>query len=281
MPTYREVAQYRIVAGERIAQFPVSLNILDTSGLRFWVLDDATGRQVRTAMLTPNQILNFFPDAAARKKAHPDEPFGAYITLPDTFLFDGQGVDASNEIAALPATGNYYVDIVGLTGENEGADVTFRLTLDNVDGAQEATTDESVLALTEYEDNRPGNRGRVGGYNDALSSYHVALWLEKNGQYNQILPEVNAFAAVDFWCDISSIGSEFSGLALTAREDIESVSTRNLSLITSYHPRYEDHDLSVVFGVDENNIPVVYQLQSTDRTERGDEIILNLAASVV
>lgn len=119
----------------------------------------------------------------------------------------------------------------------------------------------------------------VTGETKRLSGLQWDIQIDVDGTYTSILPKAPLRRELDIWCEPTAILGDFSTLAITPSDPLlESVSSKSVSLRTSYRPELEDLDTLIVFGADNAGVPVVWQIENTERTDR--EIIVHLSADV-
>lgn len=203
----------------------------------------------------------------------------AVVIFPNVYSDDGVLVNATDEIEKLrdQVSGNANWKLTIGNARDDGSDLVLTLGggLRVFDGP-EGTDSQTGIAVTSYADNHGSDVGSV-----ALGGLPVDIEVDvdKDGTFVGFLPFRPVLEPVPIWVRRGELISDFSGLAITGDDAIESIAEKTVALRTAYLPILEDLDTRVVYGADDDGIPIEWRIVSTTRGER--EMVLNLAARIV
>lgn len=128
-----------------------------------------------------------------------------------------------------------------------------------------------------YSDNHGSDVGAAG-----LNGRRVkaeARNFDGSGTYAEFLPTKPTFQPRDLWVRRGDLVGDFSTIAVTSDLDLQTVARRTVTLMAAYDPILEDLDTQIVYGADDDGVPIIWRLDSTTRGER--DIQLNLVADIV
>lgn len=255
MPNFDEIAQVRVEVGTRPAEVPLSS--LGGPNAAIFFRQPLAG--VSQYMLRLSHLWNQWGLGSR-----------SFLQVPFVFGDDGQPVDASSGVAAL------YRNVSRLRFTIGGAldDGNDFIAITGAGPSQ--ITDEHALLIRSglYTDNHGADAGTA-----LLDGLKMTVETLVGGQYRNVFPAVKTFSPRSIWVRRGDIVGDFAALALTADAGLQAVARKSVTLEAAYDPLLEDLDTQIIYGADDNGLPIVWTLEGTVRTADGMQ--LNLAADLV
>lgn len=104
-----------------------------------------------------------------------------------------------------------------------------------------------------------------------------AVWdiqLRKRNKYATVLPTIQSLQRVQFWCQAEEVISDFNSLVITPDATAQAEVQKSVTIRAEWQPIFEDQNNRYVFGTDQNGVPIVWDVASTQRD--GREMVIQL-----
>lgn len=270
MPDFNEIAQVRVPTGDRAARMPLS-----STGA-----ENAANFQVHPAVGQPPVSMARLADLWTTW-ATVSGSQAATISLPYQFRDDGQPIDATAALGALANVTDptLKLTVYGVLAEGKDFVVSFSARFSSSRELRAIPNSLTYVlpddaAARKYSDNHGTDAGAT-----LLNGHAMGLEYQASDGFRTVLPNAKTFTPRSIWVRRQEIIGDFAALALTADAGLQSVARKTVTLEASYDPILEDLDTQIVYGEDDDGVPVVWALQGTARS--ATTIQLNLAADLI
>ncbi|MYK03017.1 MAG: unc-93 family MFS transporter [Gemmatimonadales bacterium] len=188
-----------------------------------------------------------------------------WLFLPPIYRTDGVTVDATDEIADIAADDALVFRFAGVEA-HDGGEFSFAATVKSAGTSRLSQRPLIIFPLPDFPAGTDLSQTIVG----------KTLGIERDGA--SLLPAIPAVEPHPLWVRRGDVLGDFSAVAVTGEDVLETTAVRTVRLETNYDPRLEDLDTRIEYGSTADGTPIVWRIQSIERGERS--LFLNLAAAV-